>query len=179
MRFYLNFLFLLSSFLLLSCNGFAQENEITTETAESDLSRNSSVYFPKSIGIVNDYNNLFTNKQKAELDQMLYYYEIETTRQIVVVSVNSIAPYDDIQQYATDLGSYWGVGQKESNNGLMIVVCKPCRSFGIATGLGTQEVLTDEICKTVIDETIIPAFKNGNFYKGIKDGVVELIEKWD
>ena len=49
---------------------------------------------------------------------------------------------------------------------------------GIATGTGTELILTDEICKNVIDLTIIPEFKNGNFYDGIKNGLIELIKKW-
>ena len=61
---------------------------------------------------------------------------------------------------------------------MTIVVCNPCKQIGIATGLGTELILTDEICKNVIDQTIIPEFKDGNFYDGIKNGVVELIEKW-
>ena len=57
-------------------------------------------------------------------------------------------------------------------------MCNPCRQIGIATGTGTELILTDKICKEVIENTIIPEFKNGEFYKGIKNGVTELIEKW-
>ncbi|SDX59040.1 uncharacterized protein SAMN05216556_1592 [Aequorivita viscosa] len=79
---------------------------------------------------------------------------------------------------ATDLGKYWGVGTAEKDNGLIILLCKPCQKIGIATGFGTELILTDQICKNVIDQTIIPEFKNGKFYDGIKNGVAELIEKW-
>ena len=75
-------------------------------------------------------------------------------------------------------GQNWGVGTAEKNNGLTIVVCNPCKQIGIATGTGTELILTDEICKKVIEEKIIPEFKNGEFYNGIKKGVIELIEKW-
>ena len=104
---------------------------------------------------------------------------IETTRQIVVVTVDSISPYSDIQKFATDLSNYLGVGDAEKNNGLTIVMCNPCRKIGIATGTGTELILTNDICKKVIDQTIIPELKNGNFYVGIKNGVIDLIEKWE
>ena len=58
-------------------------------------------------------------------------------------------------------------------------MCNPCRQIGIATGFGTELILTDEICENVIDQTIIPEFKNGDFCDGIKNGVIELIEKWE
>jgi uncharacterized protein len=96
----------------------------------------------------------------------------------VIVTIDSIKPYESIQRYATDLGEKWGIGSAEKNNGLAIVVCNPCKQIGIATGTGTELILTDEICKKVIEEKIIPEFKNGEFYNGIKKGVIELIEKW-
>ena len=95
-----------------------------------------------------------------------------------MVTIDSIKPYQNIQKYATDLGNKWGIGNEEKNNGLTIVVCNPCRQIAIATGLGTEMILTDVICKNVIQQTIIPEFKNGKFYNGIKNGVTELIEKW-
>lgn len=85
----------------------------------------------------------------------------------MVVTIDSIKPYTDIQKFATDLGQTWGVGTAE-NNGLAIVVCKPCLQIAIATGYGTELILTDQICKKVIEEKIVPEFKKGNFYDGIK-----------
>ena len=120
----------------------------------------------------------FRASERKELSDIIYHYNIETTRQIVVVIIDSISPYSDIQKFATDLSNYWGVGDAEKNNGLTIVMCNTCRKIGISTGTGTELILTNEICKKVIDQTIIPEFKNGNFYNGIKNGVVELIEKW-
>lgn len=163
---------------LLSCKGISQEKETEktgTEIYFSDTEKNS---IPKPIGIINDYGQIFTELQRTELSKILYDYDIETTRQIVVVTVGSIKPYNNIQKFATDLGQTWGVGTAEKNNGLTIVVCKPCRQIGIATGTGTELILTDEICKKIIEEKIIPDFKKGEFYNGIKTGVIELIEKW-
>ena len=169
-------LFLTLNFL--SCKGNAQETKIIKPTTELGISEVEKGSIPKSIGIINDYGQVFTESQRTELSKILYDYDIKTTRQIVVVTIDSIKPYENIQKYATDLGKIWGVGTAEKNNGLTIVVCNPCREIGIATGIGTELILTDEICKKVITEKIIPKFKNGEFYSGIKKGVLELIEKW-
>ena len=163
---------------LLSCKGLAQESETKKPTPEFDFSDMEKSTFPKPVGIINDFGQVFTESQRTELTKVLYNYDIETTRQIIVVTIDSIKPYRNIQKYTTDLGNNWGVGTAEKNNGLIIVVCNACRQIGIATGTGTELILTDEICKNVIDQTIIPEFKNGNFYGGIKNGVVELIKKW-
>ncbi len=164
---------------LISCKGSSQETETKTPTSEFDFSGIEKSYFPKPIGIINDYGQIFTESQRTELSKILYDYDIETTRQIVVVTIDSITPYSDIQKYASDLGNDWGVGSSEKDNGLVIVLCNPIRKIGISTGYGTELVLTDEICKSVIENVIIPEFKNGNYYDGIKNGVTELIKKWE
>jgi len=163
---------------LLSCKGSAQETETKKSTSEFDISEIGKSTFPKPLGIINDYGKLFTESQRTELTKVLYDYDIETTRQIVIMTIDSIKPYQNIQRYATDLGNLWGVGTSEKNNGLTIVLCKPCRQIGIATGIGTELILTDEICKKVIEKTIIPEFKNEDVYSGIRKGVTELIAKW-
>lgn len=164
---------------LLSCKGNAQEAEIKQPTAQFDFSTVKEFRETKQKGeIINDYDSIFTPSQTKELSDIIYGYHIKTTRQIVVVTVDSIRPYADIQKMATDLGNYWGVGTDKKDNGLVILLCKPCRKIGIASGYGTELVLTDDVCKEVIDKTILPEFKNGEFYNGIKNGVIELISKW-
>ncbi|ULC60349.1 TPM domain-containing protein [Flaviramulus sp. BrNp1-15] len=164
---------------LISCKGSAQETETKKPIPEFDFSTIEKFRETKLKGqIINDYDSIFSPSERKELSDIIYDYNIETTRQIVVVTIDRISPYSDIQKFATDLSNYWGVGDTEKNNGLTIIMCNPCRKIGIATGTGNELILTNEICKKVIDQTIIPEFKNGNFYDGIKNGVAELIEKW-
>ncbi|MEW7280969.1 TPM domain-containing protein [Aquimarina sp. 2201CG1-2-11] len=163
---------------LISCKWGSKQETTKKSVSTVTLSEIEKNAFPKPIGIINDYSQVFTNAQKSELSKTLYDYDQATTRQIVVVTVDSIASYPNIQKYATVLGQKWGVGTTEKNNGLIMVLCKPKRKIGIATGYGTELVLTDVICKKVIDSTMIPEFKNGNFYKGIKKGIEDLITKW-
>ncbi|MCK7591081.1 TPM domain-containing protein [Subsaxibacter sp. CAU 1640] len=163
-----------------TCKGIAQEQDTVQSTTKFDFSKIEKFRNTKLQGqIINDYDSIFSPSQRIELTKLLYDYDIKTTRQVVVVTVDSIKPYSDIQKYATDLMNYWGVGNAETNNGLAIVLCKPCRKVAIATGYGTELVLTDDICKKVIEETIIPEFKKGDYYLGIKTGVLELIERWE
>jgi len=172
-------LILLLTLNLLSCKGTAQETEVKRTSTKFDFSKVEKFRETKIKGqIINDYDSIFNPSQRKELSDIIYDYNIETTRQIVVVTIDSINPYSDIQKMAADLGKYWGVGTVEKDNGLIILLCKPCRKIGIATGTGTKLILTDEICKKLIDKTIIPEFKNGEFYSGIKKGVTELITKW-
>ncbi|AKA35997.1 TPM domain-containing protein [Flagellimonas lutaonensis] len=133
---------------------------------------------PKLKREVNDYEFIFTPEQLEKLTLIIRDFEKETTNQIAVVSIDSIGKYTDFDQFAIDLSNYNGVGQKEKDNGLTIVFSKNLKKIRISTGYGTEKILTDEICKNVIDRTIIPEFKNGEYYNGIEKGITELIAKW-
>jgi len=172
-------LILFLTVILMSSKGIAQETETKNPQTEFDFSKIKKFKETKLKGlIINDYSSIFNSVQRKELSDIIYDYNIETTRQIVVVTVDSISPYSEIQKFAVDLMNYWGVGTVEKNNGLAIVLCNPCGQIGIVTGTGTELILTDKVCKEVIDKTIIPEFKNREFYRGIKKGVMELIKKW-
>lgn len=134
--------------------------------------------FPFPIGSVSDYENVFNESQVQTLTTKILAYEQKTTREIAIVTVPSIEPYEDITDYTTDLANQWGIGNPETDNGLLIVFSKNLHEIRISTGLGTQKKLTDKMCKTVIDQTIIPEFKNGDFYMGIEKGMNELIKLW-
>ena len=171
-------LFLVLSFI--SHNNYAQEESHNESDYAFDFSSVEAFRKTKeNAQIVNDYGYVFTDEEAKSLGDLLYDYAENTTRQIVVITIDSIQPYSDIQKYASDLGNYWGVGTKEKDNGLIILLCKPCRQVTIATGYGTERILTDSICKNVIDQTMIPEFKEGNYYSGIKNGIQELIEEWE
>ncbi|WP_294737703.1 YgcG family protein [uncultured Flavobacterium sp.] len=157
----------------------AQENEVVKSKVDFNSSDSQESIFPIPLGIINDYSDVFSIYQIKELSNILYDYDLETTRQIVVVTIDDISGYDDIQKYATDLGNEWGVGTAEKDNGLVIVLSIPLRKLAIATGSGVDHILTDEICKSVIDNIIIPEFKTRKYYDGVKKGIDELITVWD
>lgn len=135
--------------------------------------------FLRPIGVVNDFEGVFSFPQIKELTKIIMVFQKKTKHQIVVVTVDSIAPYKSIGLYAAQLSNTWGVGRKEFNDGLTIVMSKNLRSIFISTGLGTQEMLTDKFCDRVLQETILPDFKKGNYYEGLKDGLGILMNKWD
>jgi uncharacterized protein len=133
---------------------------------------------PKLKRQVNDYEFVFTMDQLEKLTLMIRVFEKNTTNQIAIVSIESIGKYSDFDKFAVDLTNYNGIGLKEKDNGLSIVFSKKLRKIRISTGFGTEKILTDEVCKNIIDQTIIPEFKNGNYYSGIEKGLAEIIAKW-
>ena len=159
-----------------SCQAWS---EVEKSASELTLETDSKLKFQKSIGYVNDFENVFTSEQKIKLDKRIAAYELETTNEIAIVTIDSINPYENINDFATDLSNEWGIGKREKDNGLLILFSKSLQEIQISTGLGTEKTLTDEICKNVIDKTIIPEFKNGDYYNGMEKGLSELIILWE
>jgi uncharacterized protein len=134
--------------------------------------------FPQPTGFVNDFEGILEPDQEKKLNDAIIKFANRTTNQIAVVTIASIAPYDNIKAYTTDLGNAWGVGQKEKNNGVVIVVSKKLKQVWIGTGLGAEKILTDLICKRISDDKMLPAFKQGDFFGGLEHGLQELIRSW-
>ncbi|KAK3604919.1 hypothetical protein CHS0354_000582 [Potamilus streckersoni] len=128
---------------------------------------------PNPVRFVNDYANSLTTSQMNQLEQMVRGYEDSTSTQIVIVIIKSTGGYD-MYEYATELGRRWGIGQKELNNGIVLLWATDDRKVFIATGYGMEGVITDAISKQIINEEIIPNFKIGAYFEGLGLAIVKL-----
>lgn len=165
--------------LLLTLSLASCKSSVQKPTPDFDFSEMNESTFPKPTGYVNDFEQVFTIDQKNKLEKTISDYEKETTREIAIVTVNSIEPYDKLANFALDLSNEWAVGKAKKDNGLVIVFSKSLRQIRISTGNGTMEVLTDEMCQNIIDQTMIPEFKNEEYFSGIEKGLTKLIAKWN
>jgi uncharacterized protein len=136
------------------------------------------ITLPKSTGRINDFENDFSLEQIAELDSIIRVFEKETTNQIAIATIESIEPYTDFADYSFDLFNTWGIGRKNLNNGLLIIISVRLRQARITTGSGTEKILNDAICKKVMDEKILPNFRSSLYFEGTKEALLELIRLW-
>ena len=97
-----------------------------------------------------------------------------TSSQVAVVIMSSVGNYD-IADYAVQLYNKWGIGQKEKNNGVLILVAKDDRKVFITTGYGMEGILPDALCKRIVDNDMLPNFKAGNYYEGIDQAVNSIM----
>jgi len=96
----------------------------------------------------------------------------------VIVTTDNIGEFDKMVEFAVDFGDKHGVGKKDKNNGLVIVFSKKMRQTFLATGYGTENILKDDICIKIVDSTMIPYFKNLDYFGGLQAGLKECITKW-
>ena len=127
--------------------------------------------------LVNDFASVMTTEQALELECALRLYNDSTSTQLCVVTVESL---DDLSpaEYAQQLGEKWGVGQSGKDNGVIILVKKKTEESGgdvfIATGYGVEGLLPDAICKRIVERTMIPKLKEGDYHGAIVEAISEI-----
>jgi uncharacterized protein len=134
---------------------------------------------PNPPRIVNDFANLLSPQEVQQLESKLRAYNDTTSTQIAIVVVPSLDGYDP-SEYAFALGVKWGIGQKEKNNGILVLI-KPKvgnerGQVFIATGYGMEGSITDARANRIIDQTIIPAFRQNKYYEGLDQATTQLIQ---
>ena len=126
---------------------------------------------------VNDYVGLLSQTDKAYLETKLEDFTAKTSTAVVVVIVDDLHGMDRAD-YTTTLAHKWGIGQKGKDNGIMIMV-KPTGGQGqrrtfIAVGYGLEHIIPDAIANRIVENEMLPNFKQGAYAKGI-DAAVNVI----
>ena len=134
---------------------------------------------PNPPRLVNDYTGTLSTSQINTLEHKLVAYNDSTSTQILVLFVDDLQDYS-IEQYATEIGHSWGVGQKDKNNGVVILV-KPKKGsergqVNISPGYGMEEYVTDATAKRIINNEMIPAFRENDYYTGIDNAVNVIMD---
>ena len=126
-------------------------------------------------GRISDYTKTLKTKEIQELEQTLARYERETTNQIAVVLIPTLAG-DNLEDYSIRLAEKWKIGQKGKDNGVILLIVKQDRKIRIEVGYGLEGALPDSRAGEIIRKDIAPYFREGNFYKGIRVGILAIIE---
>jgi uncharacterized protein len=130
--------------------------------------------FPSLTGRVVDAANLLKPEERAALEAKLKAHEDKTTDQVVVATLRSLEGYE-IEDYANRLFRHWQLGQKDKDNGALLLVAPQERKVRIEVGYGLEGALTDALSKVIITTAIAPQFQKGNFAGGIDAGVDAML----
>lgn len=154
-------------------------NIVLIVLASLSLTSFAQNYPDKPNRIVNDYANLLSSQEQNALENKLVRFSNQTSSQIAIAIVKSLDGYDKAS-YAFGLGEKWGIGQRGKNNGILILVKPKYRNekgeVFIATGYGMEGAVPDAITKRIVNNEIIPYFKQGMYYKGLDEATNRIIE---
>jgi uncharacterized protein len=131
--------------------------------------------FPALSGRVVDRAELLDAPTEARLTQLLAAHEQASSEQLVVVTLANLQGVA-IEEFGYQLGRHWGIGQKGKDNGALLLVARDERKLRIEVGYGLEGRLTDAQSSLIINQVIVPAFKRGDYAKGIEDGVVAILQ---
>ena len=123
---------------------------------------------------VTDLTGTLSDAQRGELESRIAAFEARRGSQIAVLLLPSTKP-EEIEQYSIRVAEAWKIGRKKVDDGLILVVAKADRTLRIEVGYGLEGAIPDSAAKRVIEELIVPRFRNGDYYGGIRDGVDQLI----
>ncbi|MCR4304362.1 MAG: YgcG family protein [Gallionella sp.] len=133
----------------------------------------AEVAVPPLTARVTDLTGTLTASQRDALERELSAFEARKGSQIAVLMVPTTQP-EAIEQYSLRVAEAWKLGRKGVDDGALLVVARDDRALRIEVGYGLEGVIPDAIANRVIDEIIVPFFKQGDFYGGIQAGVGRL-----
>jgi len=133
---------------------------------------------PEPPRLVNDLAGVFNEEERSNLERMLVLFSDSTSNQIVVITVPDLNGYDKAA-FAYEVGEKWGVGNAKFDNGI-VVLYKPKTSSSkgeifIATGYGLEGAIPDATSRRIVEQEMIPRFKQNDTYGGIVAGVNVLM----
>ena len=136
----------------------------------------SSVAQVSATGRVTDAANIISAEQEVAFSHRLASFEQATSHQMAIVTVRSLGG-QDIAAFTQALANSWGVGRKDYNDGVVVLIAPNERRVRIAVGYGLEEALPDAVCQTILDQHMRPRFRKGDFEGGIEAGVSALINE--
>lgn len=132
--------------------------------------------FPALSGRVVDEANLISPAAEQQLTADLASLEQTSGRQLVVATVPSLQGLE-IEDYGYQLGRAWGIGDKDRDDGAILLVAPNDRKVRIEVGYGLEPILTDALSSLIIQQRILPAFREGRMEEGVLDGAKAVIDQ--
>lgn len=148
------------SFLFAACS----QNAVGTDPEIPDPPR-----------LVNDFAEILDSSAENALEQKLVAYNDSTTTQIAIVTRKELGGVPAMK-YATEMAKNWGVGQKDVNNGILILVSMSNpKEMAIAAGHGIESIISNAQVQAIVDNEVIPNFRESKYYEGLDQATSALI----
>jgi uncharacterized protein len=131
---------------------------------------------PRHEGWVTDTANVLSVPERKRLSDLLERYHHETRHQLAVLTVPSLSG-ESIESYSFRIANAWALGYKGFDNGILVALSMKERQVRIQLGKGMERYISDAQALAIIQNTMIPAFKKGNFADGLERGLTDLMKE--
>lgn len=133
----------------------------------------ADVAIPPLKSHVTDLTGTLTQAEAAQLERQLVDFGAKKGSQIAVLIVPTTQP-ETIEQYSIRVAEAWALGRKGIDDGVLLLVAKNDKAVRIETGYGLEGALPDAIARRIIDELIVPQFRQGHFFAGLQAGIKQI-----
>ncbi len=128
---------------------------------------------PKVTGYVNDHAGMISSATELKIENFLRGFESSDSTQLVLLTIDSLDG-ESLEEYSLKVAESWKLGQKDKDNGALLLIVKKDRKIRIEVGYGLEGRLTDLLTGRIIDNEIAPRFKAGDFEGGIVAGITAM-----
>lgn len=133
-----------------------------------------SLDVPFLAGRVNDTAHMLSSKTIYALEALLKVHEDSTSNQVVVLTIPSLQG-EALEEYSIKVVDTWKLGQKDKDNGVLLLIVRDDRKVRIEVGNGLEGDLPDITCGQIIRNEIVPRFRNSDYEGGIRAGVNAIL----
>ncbi len=128
----------------------------------------------KPTGLVNDFAGMLAPSEVEGIEAKLSAFEKETGNEIAVVTVQNLGG-DTVENFAEKFFKEWGIGKKNKDNGVLLLISRDDREMRIEVGYGLEGALTDAESFWILNKELAPAFRDGKYYDGISAAIDKII----
>jgi len=122
-------------------------------------------------GYVNDFAGVMDQSSMSRMDTIIRALNDATGVEIAVAAVETIAPYGTIEEYSIELATRWGIGKKGEDTGVLLLLAMAERRVRIEVGYGIEGIIPDGLAGEIIDKSILPSLRSGEYGTGMLKGV--------
>lgn len=131
---------------------------------------------PSYSSYVNDYAGVISEKDKSSMEEVAKEVEEKTGAQIAVLTVKSMSPYTSIDEFGMAVAEKWKVGEKDKDTGIILILAMEERKVRIEVGYGLEGIINDAKAGRILDNTMMPYFRGGDFGAGLRRGVLKIAD---
>ena len=125
---------------------------------------------PLPTGFVNDFVGIMNSRDAAAARDLAAAVKEKTGAELALVTVNSYAPYASINDFSLALAESWGIGERNKDNGILLILAMTEREVRIEVSYGFEGAIPDSAAGRILDNVVIPAFREGDFSGGLLAG---------
>ncbi len=129
---------------------------------------------PSLTGPVVDQANILQVEDREKLETYIRNAYAQTGVQVAVLTITSLEG-GSLEDYSMQVADAWKLGNEKDDKGALLLVSLNDRAVRIEVGYGLEGLLTDAKSGLIIRNVIIPNFRNGDYSKGIVEGVTNII----